>query len=71
MMQVTAGCGGGELPPAGPARDAEFRRPRGQRLAVHPLEQSAVLEGPIDQDRHAAFGRERQQALLGVRVTGE
>src|SRR5579864_5647399 len=51
-----------ELAPAG---YIDIRRPWRQRLAARRGEELPVLEGAIDEHRHAALGGEWQQASLG------
>ena len=49
-----------------PARAADLGRPRRQRLAPQPPKELTAGKGSVDDHRHAALKRERQQALLGL-----
>ena len=47
---------------------ADLGRPVRQRLAFQPPRQRALPEGTVDDDRHAALGRQRQQPLLRLAI---
>ena len=53
----------------GPVGAVDLRRPGRQRLAGSTAwNRQAAVERPVDQHRHAAFGRERQEPPLGLAV---